>query len=287
MMMEGIKEKNNEDAYCLMVSMLESRTRAWNALKSIVGSPSDPDTKRIAVFNNWYEENKGVIGAGKLGFLRFFLDIQQSFVSHILPMFGDSAEYCQSEKDKMKSEKMMDILAEKIGDYIGIDLDNVTDEELAALTPEKRQALQLWNKWLNPDEFFTAEQNMDPLSQDWSENVYDTLQDAIDAVINLNIGAGAVTRQRFAKYKTDMEDYNDEVEEEKKLETDAEKKQRKLKEEQKAYLQKLQAINAAKAREYRGEVKPAAKAGLKPKVAAVAKRLNTMTKPKDKPTAWT
>ena len=168
-MEQGLGEMNPTEAFGLLVSMLESRTRVWGGMDQVFGSPDLSGTERIQVFKEWMDQNQGELQMGQLGFLQMFLDIEQSFNSHVLPLFGGSADYIHSEEDRNNVQAFMNQMSTKIAQFVGVaDLSNISDEELQQMSNRQLQAVEIWDAWLNPDRKDIINQNQDIKEQEWS-----------------------------------------------------------------------------------------------------------------------
>lgn len=228
-MKNKLAEYSPEKAFYLMVSMLESRSRIYAAMGDIYGTPDMSGSQRQAVFNRWYAENKGSVTDGEIGFLKFFLDLQQSFVAHTSPLAGGSSEQILSSLDQTKSENFFTTLSEKVGQYLADNPD---------LAP-------LWNAWINPTVAVTPEQNTDPLTDIHVKGIYETLSVELEKLIGASIGSKSVSRSQMKTYTQEMEAYEQEVDDEKKTERDEERNLQKKQAEDKALFEKIAAQNRA------------------------------------------
>ena len=113
LMMTGLDDLTPEKAFYVLTAMLESRSRVTSALGEIFGQPAMSDSARIEAFEAWYAQNVGD-EPGKAAFIQFFLDANQSFVSHVLPLFGGGTEHLQSTLDKTQAQNFMTALQDKI-----------------------------------------------------------------------------------------------------------------------------------------------------------------------------
>lgn len=202
-------------------------------MSEIYGTPEMSSEQRESIFNNWYAENKGTVTDGEMGFLRFFFDLQQSFISHINPLAGGSTEQVESSLDKTRAQTFFTTMSEKVQEYVHAH-------------PEQDK---LWTAWVNPAAIVKPELNTDPLDDNGVKKIYDKLAQEMDKVVGLSLGSKSVTRGRFKKYKSEMEDYESQVEEESRSERDAEKKLRQQQSNDKAIQEKL----AARARTERAQ----------------------------------
>ena len=230
MMQNSIASASPEKAFYVMVSMLESRSRIASGMSAIFGSPTLSGAERKATFDAWYQQNQDKYSAGEIGFLKFFLDIQQAFVAHANPLFGGSTEQVESPLDQTRAQQFTDTLRDKVALYL-------------QAHPEQTS---LWTAFINPASALpTAAQNTDPLSDSSMQSVYQKLNAEMDKVVQTSLGSKSIARSRQKKYKADMESYEDQVDEERQIQNDEEKNIRKSQAENKADLDKSAAQNRA------------------------------------------
>jgi hypothetical protein len=252
MMMTGLDELSPEKTFYVLTAMLESRSRVTSTLAEIFGKPTMSDSARFAAFETWYAQNTGA-EPGKAAFLQFFLDANQSFVSHVLPLFGGSDEHLQSAADKTQAQSVMTALKDKVQAYI------------ASLSgAAKQEASAIWSAWLNPDDLPTAEQNyVSARETTWGRQVQDVLQKEIDRIINNNLVSRISYRFRQKAYERAKEEYDEKIEEEEKFEFEREKKVKETQAKNKELEEKIAAKNRAQAKENTG-VKKQTQAVAKP-----------------------
>lgn len=213
LIMDGIEKKTPEEAYYLMVSMLESRTRIASTLNEVFGSADLSDEERKANFQSFLQQYSGQIGEKKLGMLEFLMNTQQSFFSRIFPLFGETSEFYQSEVDKEKAEKFYTDLSAKLAEYTGIaDLESLTDEQIAQLPEDKKQAVLLLDKWLNPDDIIAPAQNINPKETAWGEYAYEQTSDFVDQLTQENVISRIMARRSNLQYKQKMEEWEEKKE---------------------------------------------------------------------------
>lgn len=256
MMKNKVAEYTPEKAFYVMVSMLESRTRIYSAMGDIYGTPDMSGEQRQTIFNQWYAANKDSVSEGELGFLRFFLDLQQSFVAHANPLAGGSDEQVESSIDKERSAQFFNTLSDKVQEYLTI------NPELG----------NLWKAWVNPTVAISPEQNTDPLQDTAVKSIYDKLALEMDKVVSASLGSKSVTRSRYRKYKTDMEDYETKVDEERQQQADSDKRLR----QQQATERSLQEKLAAQARASRAQADKVVRKGEASKPVYVQKTRSAM-----------
>lgn len=213
-MMQGISGYSSEDAYHLMVAMLESRERASSAYTNIFGSADLSAEERSNVLNQFIEQYRDKIDNKKMGTLSFLLNIQQSFYSRIMPMYGGSDQFYTSDLDKSRVNEFNETLSEKLAEYIGIaDFESLTDAEIDALDEDKQTALLLWDKWVNPENMIEPAQNLDPKDEEWGEAAYDATDEFFNLVVQDNLIRRIIFRGQYDKYKEDMEEYEEKEDE--------------------------------------------------------------------------
>jgi hypothetical protein len=241
MMMTGLDDMPPEKAFCVMTAMLESRSRVTSALGEIFGKPSMSDSARLAAFEAWYAQNIGE-EPGKAAFLQFFLDANQSFVSHVLPLFGGGDEHLQSALDKTQAQSFMATLQSKVQTYI------------ASLSGEaKQEASAIWSAWLNPDDLPTSAQNQTAARDTvWGRQVQDVLQKEMDKIINSNLASRISYRFRQKAYERSKEEYDEKIEEEENFELEREKRTKEAQAERKELDEKIAAKNREKSKENTG-----------------------------------
>ncbi|GBR77606.1 hypothetical protein RDn1_265 [Candidatus Termititenax dinenymphae] len=248
-MMEGANDLDPESAFAVLTAMLESRTRVSSTMTEIFGSPDQTDAQRVAAFGRWYAESGLASDPVKSGFFQFFMQAEQSFVSHILPMYGQSAGFIESDLDKAKLQTFLINMQNQIAQYTGLTAAQLNNPDNASLlSGDKKAAFLIWQAWLNPEENMpTAEQNVELRSTAWGEEVFEKLQGEMDKIINQNIASRVAYRQRYEKYKKEKEEYEEKIEEEEKIESEQEQSAKKKIAEQKALLEKIAAQNRAAA----------------------------------------
>jgi hypothetical protein len=253
MMKNNLEKKDPEEAFYIMIGMLESRTRVWDTMADVFGKPGQSEEERQETFNAWLKKWQGQLDDGQIGFMQFFLDTQQSFISHIMPMYGGSNEDTKSSKDQEAAQAFFDTLSEKVREYTGIsDLTTVTDEQLAELPEDKATAIRLWNAWLNPEYITSVTQNVDPLTEAWSKQPAKAINEDIDTLANSNLAANTISSRRKDEYKQKLEEYQEKVEDKQRDEMEQQKVEAKRNAEKKQLEQKLIAVAQQKSREARG-----------------------------------
>jgi hypothetical protein len=300
MMMTGLDDMSPEKTFYVLTAMLESRSRVTSTLSEIFGKPTMSDGERVAAFETWYAQNTGA-EPGKAAFLQFFLDANQSFVSHVLPLFGGSDEHLQSASDKTQAQSFMTTLQSKVQTY------------LASLSGSaKQEASAIWSAWLNPTDLPTAAQNQTATRDTvWGQQVQKVLQGEMDKIVNSNLASRISYRFRQEAYKRAKEEYDEKIEEEENLEFEREKKTKEAQAERKELEEKIAAKNREKSKENTGvkqqtqtvkpqqkeqakvaapvKVAPKAKAPVKPaapKITTAAKPVKVVAaKPTNTPTA--
>jgi len=214
LMMEGIDDKTPEEAFYLMTGMLESRTRILSLFEEMFGGAELSDEQKIAKFDEFIAQFEDKIDNKKLGVLEFALDTKQSFFSRILPMFGQSAEFYQSGDDQAQAGKFFNQLSEKVATYIGIeDFESLTDEQIAQLPKAKKDAILLWDSWLNPQNI-SAEQNVNPNDTAWGKAGYDKIKVFLDMLTQGNVVGKINDRHNLKTYKEKMQEFDEKKEEE-------------------------------------------------------------------------
>ncbi|GBR76681.1 hypothetical protein NO2_1192 [Candidatus Termititenax persephonae] len=271
-MMDGADNLSPEQAFASLAVMLESRTRVNSAMTEIFGSPDENDAVRLATFNRWYDESGLATDPVKSGFFQFFMNANESFLSHILPMYGQSNEFVESTLDKTRLQNFLTSMKQKIAQYIGISevqLDN--PGSASQLSGDRRAAFEIWRAWLNPENSMpTADQNTGLKETDWGKQVYEKLQGEMDKIIHQNIAGRVAYRQRYEQYKKDKEEYEEKIEEEEKIELEQEKAAQKKRAEEKALLEKIAEQNRAAAKANTGQTQQAKPAAAPPPPAASA-----------------
>ncbi|MDR1323891.1 MAG: hypothetical protein LBK68_05585 [Candidatus Margulisbacteria bacterium] len=237
MMMTGLDDMSPEKTFYVLTAMLESRSRVTSTLSEIFGKPTMSDGERVAAFETWYAQNTGA-ESGKAAFLQFFLDANQSFVSHVLPLFGGSDEHLQSASDKTQAQSFMTTLQSKVQTY------------LASLSGEaKQEASAIWSAWLSPTDLPTAAQNQTATRDTvWGRQVQKVLQGEMDKIVNSNLASRISYRFRQEAYKRAKEEYDEKIEEEENLEFERERKIKKEQAERKELEEKIAAKNREQAK---------------------------------------
>jgi hypothetical protein len=271
MMMTGLDDLPPEKAFCVLTAMLESRSRVTSALAEIFGKPSMSDDLRIAAFEAWYAQNIGD-EPGKAAFIQFFLDASQSFVSHVLPLFGGSDEHLQSALDKTQAQSFMTALQNKVQTYI------------ASLSGgAKQEAGAIWSAWLNPVDLPTAAQNQVAARDTvWGQQVQTVLQKEMDKIINSNLASRISYRFRQKAYEQAKEEYDEKIEEEEQFEFEREKKIKETQAERRELDEKIAAKNREQAKDNSGvkQVQAVKPQQQKQQVQAAAPKAKTAPKAK-------
>lgn len=233
--MDGIEDKTPEEAFNLLVAMLESRTRIVSTMNEVFGAPDQTDAEKIEQFNQFLSQFKDQINNKKLGLLEFLLNTQQSFFSRVFPLFGETDEFYESDLDKQRAGEFFDELSAKISQYIGLDdLEKLTDEQIASLPKEKQDAVLIWDKWLNPEDVIAPAQNINPKDTEWGKADYEKTGEFINELTQENIVGRIGERRDLKIYKQKMEEWQDKKEEEEQEELNQLKRANKNQQEQKA-----------------------------------------------------
>jgi hypothetical protein len=235
LMMDGIDELSPQKAFSVLTAMLESRTRVSNTLAEIFGRPDQSAAQRVSVFDEWFAGNIDGKDAdpAKTAFVQFFLNASQTFVAHILPMYGGSDEFYLSSADKTNAQGFMTALSAKVSQYI------------SSLTTaaDKAAASSIWSEWLHPTTMPSAAQNVDPEDTEWGKQIAETLKVEMNKIVNSNIANRISYRARYKVYKQEKEEYDEKVEEEEKEELREEKAAKQKQAEARALEEKMAAQN--------------------------------------------
>jgi len=201
LMKKGIGDISDKRAFSIMISMLESRNRGMSVFKEIFGDPTKRASKRFVNFKDWNKDIKDDLKPWKLGFLSFFLDIEQSYFNRINPMFGKSTNGIVSESDKLASQNFFGDLTTKVESYIN------------TLSGDKKtQAQTLWNNWKNPTDI--PETTTKDFREDWAnQQIIKILDKDFDKLVVQNITINALNRTKAKKYKEDKQKYEEELDE--------------------------------------------------------------------------
>ncbi|MBU0579874.1 MAG: hypothetical protein KKA19_01750, partial [Candidatus Margulisbacteria bacterium] len=142
----SLADYSAEDAYLLMVGMLESRTRVWLTMEELFGSFNEADDqKRIEIIDSWVSAIEDNLNPENIALFSVFLDSQESFINRLSAFYGGGTDAYLSYEDNQRIPNFYENLKTKVEAY---------RQELAnAGQMGKVQELdELWNLWVAPTE---------------------------------------------------------------------------------------------------------------------------------------